>query len=239
MGFKEWATRSKDERAQERADLKVKWAANKAKFAADRERFAVEREGHKTERVTAKVKAAQVTESVKTKAPVAKAKRAQTRTALATSHTDESSPWDDWEPGNTSAAELLSHGGLAKLLARTNETIDGITGPTLDQLGNLLAEGVAKGAGVDSIARTLRDIVDDPDRAYNIANTEIARATSRAAMNGYHASGMKEVDWLASPGACPKCASYGANGPYVLDDAPTQPAHASCRCAYGPRDPGM
>src|ERR1035438_5182502 len=112
MGFMEWARKSKDERAQERADLNDRWAANKAKFAEDRARLAVDRESQKTERAVARVTAA-----------VAMAKRAQKRPPLATSPTDESSSWDDWEPGNISAAELLSHGGLAKLLARTNETI--------------------------------------------------------------------------------------------------------------------
>jgi|SRR5665647_3686737 len=34
MGFKEWATKSSADRAQDRADLKVRWAANKEKMAA-------------------------------------------------------------------------------------------------------------------------------------------------------------------------------------------------------------
>jgi len=168
---------------------------------------------------------------------VAKAEREQT-SGTQTSPAEGSSSWDEWVPGNIAAAELLSDGGLAKLLARSNETIDGITGTTLDRLGNLLGEGVSRGDSVASIARTLGDIVEDPDRAYTIASTEGARAVSAASMDGFHWAGIKQVDWLDSPGACPECAAYAAKGPYVLAHAPMQPAHPECRCCYGPRDPG-
>jgi SPP1 gp7 family putative phage head morphogenesis protein len=227
MGFKEWATRSSAERTRERADLKVRWAANKAKFAEDRSALAGEREGKKPDRVAKQNAAA-----------VAKAEREQTP-GTQTSPAEGSSFWDEWVPGDIAAAELLSDGGLAKLLARSNESIDGIEGMTLDRLGNLLADGVRSGDSVDKIARSLRGLVNDPHRAYAIANTETARAMSKASMDQYAASGVKEVDWLDSQDACQQCAAYAANGPYPLDDAPVLPPHVSCRCSYGPRDPGM
>ena len=158
--------------------------------------------------------------------------------ALPSSPAEWASFWDAWKPGNAPAADLLSDGGLEDLLARTDVTISGIEGTTLDRLGNLLADGVANGDSVDTIAGTLGDFVDNPDRAYQIADTETARAVSSAAVDGYEAAGVQEVDWLVSPGACQECQDYADAGPYVLGDAPAQPAHPVCRCSYSPRDPG-
>jgi hypothetical protein len=155
-----------------------------------------------------------------------------------TTGTDWASFWDGWKPGNTDAASLLNDGGLARLLAEQDITVKDIEGTTLDRLGNILAAGAADGLSVDEIAGNLADYVEDPTRAYGIANTETARATSAASMDGYATAGIAEVEWLISPGACPECEDYAAQSPFTLQDAPMQPAHPDCRCAYGPLDPG-
>jgi len=146
--------------------------------------------------------------------------------------------WDAWTPGNQPAGDLLSDGGLARMLAQVDVTVKGIEGTTLDRLGNLLADGVSQGSSVDAIAATLGGFVDNPDRAYQIANTETARAVSAASMDGYGAAGVQQVEWLVSPGACPECEDYATESPFALDDAPTQPAHPSCRCSFSPIDEG-
>lgn len=149
-----------------------------------------------------------------------------------------SSFWDSWKPGNIPAADLLNSGGLADLLAQTETTIKGIEGTTLDRLGNLLADGVSRGESVDTIAGSLGDYLDDPARAFMIADTEASRAVSQASMDGYGVAGVAEVDWLSSPGACELCMAHSGNSPFPLLDAPSQPAHPYCRCSYSPRDPG-
>lgn len=146
--------------------------------------------------------------------------------------------WDSWTPGNIPAGDLLNNGGLARLLDQTGETVKGIEGSTLDRLGNLLADGVVNGDSIDTIAGTLGGFIDNPDRAFTIADTETARAVSNASMDGYEAAGVEQVEWLTSPGACEICVDYGASGPFVLNDAPGQPAHPRCRCSYSPIDPG-
>ena len=146
--------------------------------------------------------------------------------------------WDTWKPGNAGAASLLSDGAFARLLEQQDITVKGIEGTTLDRLGNALADGVSRGLSVDEIAGNLADYVDNPVRAFAIANTETARATSAAAMDGYVAAGIAQIDWLVSPGACEECEDIASGGPFTLQDAPMQPAHPSCRCAYAPVDPG-
>jgi hypothetical protein len=130
--------------------------------------------------------------------------------------------WDDywatWQPGNIDAAVKLSDGGLADLL---------------DQ-----ADGALNGDSVDTIAAALGDYLDDPARAFQIADTELARAVTGASFDQYLAAGVNEVDWLASPGACPICEDFAGNSPYPLRDFPDLPAHPVCRCSSSPRDSG-
>lgn len=146
--------------------------------------------------------------------------------------------WDTWEPGNLDAAIKLSDGGLQTLLTQAGQSIQGIQGTTLDRFGSLLAEGVLNGDSIDTIADSLFGFVNDPDRAYQIADTEVARAVQSASLDQYKSMGVVEADWLASPDACDDCQDYADGGPYTLDDFPDLPAHPSCRCSSAPRDPG-
>jgi len=146
--------------------------------------------------------------------------------------------WDAWTPGNIPAAGLLGNGGLATLLDGVGVTVKGIEGSTLDGLGNLLANGVAQGLSVDSIAGTLSDYVSDPDRAYLIADTEMARSVEAASQTGYADAGVQQWDWLDSPDACDDCVDNEANGPYDVGGGPDLPGHPRCRCSSSPRDSG-
>jgi hypothetical protein len=145
--------------------------------------------------------------------------------------------WDEWQPGNIPAANLLRQGRFADLLADQVTMVDQINGTTLDRLGNLLANGVAAGDSVDTIADSLGSFVDDPDRAYSIADTGCAAAVSTASMDGYDAAGVEQVEWLISPGACDECEDHAAEGPFDLADAPDLPEHENCRCSWAPVDP--
>lgn len=146
--------------------------------------------------------------------------------------------WDAWEPGNAAAAVKLDAGGLADLLAQSGAAIDGIEGTTLDQFGSILASGVLDGLSIDDIAGQLGDYLDDPDRAYQIADTEVARATEAASQDAYSAAGVTQVDWLDSPDACDECVDLADASPYDIDDFPDLPDHPSCRCSSSPVDPG-
>jgi hypothetical protein len=146
--------------------------------------------------------------------------------------------WDAWAPGNIPAGDLLSDGGLTRLLEQADVTIKGIEGSTLDGLGNLLADGVSQGLSVDGIAATMGDFVNNPDRAYLIADTECARSVESASQSAYGAAGVQQWDWLDSPGACEICVGYAADGPYEVGAGPDLPGHPRCRCSSAPRDSG-
>lgn len=146
--------------------------------------------------------------------------------------------WGTWEPGNLDAAINLSDGGLQTLLDQASTAIDGIRDTTLDRLGSLLSEGVLNGDSIDTIAGTLLEFIDDPQRAYMIADTETARAVESASQDRYEAMGVSDWDWLVSPDACDECQDYADDGPYPVGGGPDLPAHPLCRCSSAPRDPG-
>lgn len=146
--------------------------------------------------------------------------------------------WDAWEPGNLDAALKLDAGGLADLLADADASIRGIEGTTLDRLGSLLAQGALNGDSIDTIADSLSDFIDDPGRAFSIANTETARAVESASQDSYAAANVDQWDWLASPDCCDECQDNADGGPYDVGDGPDLPAHPDCRCASAPVDPG-
>lgn len=146
---------------------------------------------------------------------------------------DLASYWDSWTPGSADAAALLDNGGLADLLAQADITIKGIAGTTLDRLGTLLANGAAAGDSVETISRSLMDLLDDPVRAMTIANTEVARAVSTASLDTYGANGIEQWDWVLSPGACDECVDMEGDNPHPLDDD-HPPLHPNCRCAAAP-----
>jgi hypothetical protein len=152
--------------------------------------------------------------------------------------TDPAAAWASWEPGNLNAATLLDDGGLAGLLADAGITVQGMVGSLLDRMGTVLADGALNGDSVDTIAGALGDLVDDPQRAFTIANTETARAVEAASQAQYADQGVQQWEWLLSPGACPECEEAQAGSPYDVGGGPDLPDHPNCRCSSSPIDPG-
>lgn len=149
--------------------------------------------------------------------------------------------WSAWTPGDPDAAALLratkADTGLARLLEDAGATIDGITDATLDQLGNLIADGVTRGDSTATTATAIRGLVGDRARAEKIAQTETARAITVATLDSYQANGVTGREWLLSDGACPLCEENEADGVIALDDEFTNgdpPVHPFCVCAIAP-----
>jgi len=83
-------------------------------------------------------------------------------------------------------------------------------------------------------------------RRAGIANTEIARATSQAALASYDAAGVGYVAWIdtgADDRECLACEQNAAADPVPLGEmfpsgATAPPQHPNCRCAITPSDSG-
>lgn len=143
--------------------------------------------------------------------------------------------WSKWVPGNPEAAAKVADGGLRTLLDQAGVSIKSIADTSLDQAGNIIGDGLARGDSVDTIARALGDIVASPSRAEMIAHTETARAQTAASFDIYRASGIGEWDLLTVAGACPVCMAVAAANPHpVADSSDAPPVHPRCRCAASP-----
>lgn len=142
--------------------------------------------------------------------------------------------WGKWTPGHPEAAEKAADGALRQLLNQAGVTVKSIVDTSLNQAGNIIADGLAAGHTVDTIAAALGDIASD-SRAEMIAHTETARAMTAASMDVYQQSGIREWDLLPAAGACPTCLAVAAANPHpVSDQSDTPPVHPRCRCAASP-----
>lgn len=142
--------------------------------------------------------------------------------------------WDTWKPGHARAAAKVAaddhSSGLARLLADADITINGIEGTRLDNLARVLADALANGDSVDTLAGALSDLTSSTAQAELIAVTETARAMSAASIDLYRANGADGFDVLLGSNPCAVCEDEAQNNPHSLGDDPP-PYHPRCQCA--------
>jgi SPP1 gp7 family putative phage head morphogenesis protein len=157
--------------------------------------------------------------------------------------------WGGWTPGDPAAANRVlgadSLGsGLQQLLDSSGAGIKSLGAGRFDELAQSLALSLERGDSADTLARDLRDILDNDTWAWSVATTEINRAVSAATLDVYGQMGVTGKSWLtaADQRVCPTCDRNASDGAIPLDagfssgDA-APPAHpGGCRCALAPED---
>jgi len=113
------------------------------------------------------------------------------------------------------------------------------------KLRELLRRGLKRGTAAAVLAREIRRIFADPQRAHRIAFTEVPRAVNAGRLTAATESKMvRRKRWLASGGACEKCMSLDGKevrlnkpfvtlpggGPYAEIMYP--PYHPYCMCDW-------
>lgn len=148
-----------------------------------------------------------------------------------------------WTVGDTEAARLLlsdlgDGSGLRTLLTQAGITIKSVVDTKLEELGQLLAQGIARGDSADTLAASIRGVLANKSRALMIATTEMNRAVSAATVNNYGRRGITDASWATADDdrVCPVCGGNEAEGPIPLGEPfasgdPHPPAHPWCRCA--------
>lgn len=151
--------------------------------------------------------------------------------------------WEAWQPGDAEAARRLigtrKAPGLKNLLDGADVTIKGIADTRYDELGRLIANGVASGLSTDNIAAAIRDYFDKPNNwADMVARTEVARGTTAATLDRYRDADVTMVEWVTADGGCPECGEYENMGAVPMDqgfgDVEGPPAHPNCLCTLLP-----
>ena len=130
---------------------------------------------------------------------------------------------------------------LKLLQIRAFEELKGVTSSMSQQIGRVLAEGMAHGEAPETISRQMNNVVGkiNRTRARAIARTEIIRAHAEGSLNAYEKLGIKElglmVEWSTAAGACERCLSMAAGSPYTVKQARGLiPAHVNCKCSWVP-----
>jgi len=147
--------------------------------------------------------------------------------------------WNTWTPGNRAAALLLKpKGGLESLMATRNVTIDGVTATKLDRIGTVLSKALEQGVTPQEVSIMVDQIINDPEQALMIAQTEMSRAVSVASRDLYETSGVEYVEWLVAEG-CADCQDNADASPIRIDDTfpsgdSEPPAHPNCMCSLAP-----
>lgn len=145
--------------------------------------------------------------------------------------------WATWRPGNAAAAALVRpKGGLENLLAtRKISASDEVFHTKLDRIGTALAKGLESGWTSKETAQAIDTIINDPQQALVIAQTEMSRAVSIATRDNYESAGVEQVEWLVAEG-CDDCQENADASPIGIGDTfpsgdSEPPAHPNCMCA--------
>ncbi len=131
---------------------------------------------------------------------------------------------------------------LGLLYARNFNDLKGITDAMSQQIGRVLAEGLASGVGPREVARLINGRVNaiGLSRANTLARTEIIRAHAEATLNRYEEFGIDEVEgfaeWATAGDAlvCPLCLELDGQVFKLSEARGMLPRHPNCRCAWKP-----
>ena len=145
--------------------------------------------------------------------------------------------WDTWTPGNQVAATLVKPaGGLQRLLDTRGLTIDGVSNTKLDRIGTVLGNALELGITPKQVSIMVDQVINDPQQALTIAQTEMSRAVVQAELTQYQESGVEMVEWLVAD-PCEECQVNLDASPISIDaDWPNgdAPVHPNCMCDIAP-----
>jgi len=128
------------------------------------------------------------------------------------------------------------------LATRSFEELKGVTATMSQQMGRILAKGLAAGMGASTIARDMVKSIGalTRSRAQMIARTEIINAHAEGQLDAFRVLGVKQLgiqaEWSTAGDAlvCPECAAMEGKVYNTEDAHGLIPLHPNCRCAWIP-----
>ena len=139
---------------------------------------------------------------------------------------------------------LLSQEAIDYARQYAYDLIKGINQTTTDSIRNAITDWMKAGAPQADLTKALSGIVQDPNRAALIAQTESTRVYNEGARKRWSAAGIRKVRWQTVQDAhvCPICSGLhnreGAldEGVYSTREGAylTPPGHPGCRCFTKP-----
>jgi SPP1 gp7 family putative phage head morphogenesis protein len=135
---------------------------------------------------------------------------------------------------------------LQLLYTRSLEELKGISAAMSQQLGRILADGLANGTGARTIARQMSQSITGitRQRALALARTEIVYAHAEGQLDAFEELGVQQIKVLAEWSTagddivCPMCAPLDGAIMTIKQARGLIPRHPNCRCAWIPADVG-
>ncbi len=132
------------------------------------------------------------------------------------------------------------------LYTRSFDELEGITKAMSQQVGRRLADGLAQGKGIRTIARDLSNTITGitKKRALVLARTEIIAAHAEGSLDTFEELGVEGVSVLAEWSTagddlvCPLCLPLEGAIMTIKEARGLIPRHPNCRCAWIPADVG-
>jgi len=124
--------------------------------------------------------------------------------------------------------------------AHVGDLIKDLGDTTKDKLRKTLAEGVAQGEKIPSLASRVSSVYDEAKgyRSKMIARTETIASSNQGALQAYDQSGVvKKKQWLAESDACDDCLKLQGkkvNLHSSFGEVDCPPLHPNCRCTILP-----
>lgn len=136
--------------------------------------------------------------------------------------------------------ELVSKFEMVSL--RAFEELKGVTNTMSQQMGRILAQGIADGWNPLKIARELTKNIDKltRTRARVLARTEMIRAHAEGQLDAFETLGVEEVGIMAEfstaqdERVCPDCEQWEGQIMSIAEARGIIPVHPNCRCAWIP-----
>lgn len=164
-----------------------------------------------------------------------------------TTHVD----WPSWTPGSgqqAAAGQTLedlirdavgTDEGWATRAGNRGSLLASIEDTRIGKLVDAVTQALADGTSVDDLGKTLTGVLDDPQWASMVADTELARSMTAASLTSYLDAGIQTVVWYAADDdrECVLCQENEDLGEIAISgDWPNgpPPVHPLCRCALGP-----
>lgn len=154
---------------------------------------------------------------------------------------------DAWDAGSDAAGALVDKAdvgtptALQDLLKLAGQIWQSIAGWTSDRIATVVTEALSSDdhADVRSIAKQINAVLDDPDRARMIAQTECTRAMTGAALATYADADIEQIEFLTADDdkVDDECAANEDHGPVDIGGKfphGLPPVHPRCRCTVIP-----
>lgn len=145
-----------------------------------------------------------------------------------------------WQAGITAAEQAAGHKASTTLTSELTSLLAQLASAWVAQIAQTTLKLLAKALAAGAALTALQAILDDLQRARDIALTEITRVMAIAAQKVYTDHGDLRWRWvIEDDNACAACKGNADAGPWPIgvpfpSGAPYPPDHYRCRCGTIP-----